>query len=480
MIASASLVAYVAYRNTIGDIKHVDVSHLLGNRPVKYSTAAQNVLVIGSDSRSGQGAKFGQGIAGQRSDTMLLVHIAPGHKGAVVMSFPRDSLIPVLGCQSDTPGDPGQVAQPGATEMLNATLANGGAPCLWKTLEAITGIFIDHFALINFTGFQNIVDAVGGVNVCLPQAINDPASGLNLPAGVHHVNGAQALSFVRERHIGQGSDLQRIQRQQFFMASLLQRVAGSDLLGNPARLLSVGAAIGKSMTTDSGLSLGTMLTLAQSLRGLSSGAVQMLTVPVVQDPNDANRVDWSQPQAGQLFSAISQDKTLPKTPKRTAHPKASASPSATPTVSPGQVRVDVLNGSGTQGLAGQAAGGLGQQGFNVVGSGDAASFNYTNSVIQYGSSADLPAANTLKGVISGAQVQQASGITAGTVNLILGSDYNGLTTSATPSPSPSSSASASVNNLTQTYGGINGNANVCGDSSAFSGPDQPIDFPVNG
>ena len=211
VLVAASLTAYIAYRDVVDGIKQEDVSNLLGqHRPPVYNSA-QNILVIGSDSRVGtKGFGSVQSIQGARSDTMMLLHILPNHKGAVVVSFPRDSLVPVLGCQPDGTGTKGQTAASGEHEMLNATFAAGGAACLWKTLESTTGIHIDHFVEINFDGFQSVVNDLGGVNVCLPEAINDPASHLDLSAGEHHVSGAQALAFVRERHIGEGSDLQRI------------------------------------------------------------------------------------------------------------------------------------------------------------------------------------------------------------------------------------------------------------------------------
>ncbi len=184
VLVAASLVAYAAYRNVVDGVRHVNVANLLGKRPPQY-TSAMNILVIGSDSRAGTNGQFGsaQAIAGARSDTMMLLHILPQHRGGVVISFPRDSVVPIIACKADGMGNPGQKAQPGSVEMLNATFAFGGPACLWKTLESMTGIFIDHFVEINFGGFQSVVNDLGGVNVCLPVAINDPASGLDLSAG---------------------------------------------------------------------------------------------------------------------------------------------------------------------------------------------------------------------------------------------------------------------------------------------------------
>ena len=480
VLVAASLAAYVAYRNVVDGIRQVDVSHLLGKRPPQYSTAAMNILVIGSDSRAGTSGQFGsaQAIAGARSDTMMLLHILPQHHGAVVISFPRDSLVPVIGCDADGQGDPGQKAQPGGTEMLNATFSAGGAACLWKTLEATTGIFINHFLEINFGGFQSVVNDLGGVNVCLPEAIKDPASGLNLTAGPHHVTGAQALAFVRERHIGEGSDLQRIQRQQFFMAALLQEIDTQKTMSDVPQLYAIARDVAKTLTTDSGLSVSTMLNLAQSMKGLTSKGVQFTQVPVIQDPNDPNRVLWQQPQATQLFSAVAHDQSVAK-PAKTSGTAPKTATSAATTASPAATGIKVLNATATAGLAAQAAASLSQGHYDVLGTGNAVAPS-ASTIIQYGSAADAAAATALNQVVPGAVVQQVAGVTSGTVDLILGSSFTGIKAASpgsTPSAGSSSAGSSSgVSNVTKTYGGITGNANICADSGAFTGPDVPADF----
>ncbi|HWG12513.1 MAG TPA: LCP family protein [Streptosporangiaceae bacterium] len=486
VLVAASLTAYVAYRDVVDGIKQENVSHLLGpNRPVEY-TSAQNILVIGSDSRAGTNGQFGsaQAIQGARSDTMMLLHILPDHKGAVVISFPRDSLVPIIGCEPDGTGTKGQTGQPGENEMLNATFAAGGAACLWKTLESTTGIFINHFVEINFDGFQSVVNDLGGVNVCLPEAIKDPASHLNLSAGEHHVDGTQALAFVRERHVGEGSDLQRIQRQQYFMAALVQQIESQNVLANVTKVFTIARDVAKTLTTDSGLSINDMRGIATSMKGLSTKGVQFTQVPVVQDPTDANRVLWQQPQAGSLFSEIAHDQTVK--PKSSATPQASASASAAPTapsVSPSSVQVNVLNGAGTAGLAAQAASALTRSDFHVIGTGNAVAPSAT-TIIQYSSADEAGAAKALAAAVTNAQVQPvsaASGVASDAVDLILGSNYSGLkSASAAPSPGASSSSSGSsssnIGNVTKTFGGISGNANICGDKGAFSGPDQPSEF----
>ena len=284
---------------------------MLGKRP--HYTAGLNILIIGSDSRQGLGRKFGAGVVGARSDTSMLLHIAPGHTRADIISFPRDSMVPVLACADDKQGHPGQSAQPGELERLNATFSAGGAPCLWKTLEQETGIRIQHFVEVNFSGFQSIVNDVGGVPVCLPFAINNPQSRLRLPAGKRVVNGAQALAFVRLReNIGEGSDTQRIQRQQYFLAAVMQKLRSTNLLTQPNRIYSVVRDVAKSLTTDESLDLSTMLRIANSMKSLSSGSVQLVTVPVVPYAGDpAAELSWEQPQSARMFRAIEADRNLP-------------------------------------------------------------------------------------------------------------------------------------------------------------------------
>jgi LCP family protein required for cell wall assembly len=477
LVTGTSLVAYAAYLNTLHSIETFSTAGLGGHRPPAYD-ASENILLVGSDSRAGNNQKFGKYVQGQRSDTMLIVHIRPHHQGAVVVSLPRDSEVPVLACKGDTKhGYQGQPAEPGQTEMLNATFALGGPLCLWKTVEQETGIRIDHYVGLTFSGFINVINDIGGVSVCLPQSIHDPKSGLNLTAGRHHVKGFEALAFWRERYVGEGSDLQRIQRQQYLMAGLMQQVKTGGLLSNYPRMYSVLRDAAKALTVDQGLSLSDMVSLAENLRTLTTKSVRFITVPNAPDPSNANRVVWSQPAAGELFHAIEHDTSIPKT-KTGTRPATLGT-----TVSPSKVQVEVLNGNGLQGAAAQAATDLTVKGFHVVGTTNATNSSYTDSIIEYSTQADMPMVNTLKAQLSSVQVQRVPGLTPGTIDLIIGSTFNGLNGSSSASSSPStnssaspapSSGSTSAGHLSKSsYGGINGNTNICSDRGAFTGPDNP-------
>jgi LCP family protein required for cell wall assembly len=513
ILAAGTLAAYVKYRAIYDSITRVNVpGSELGQRPVQYSTASENILVYGDDSRKGLDAHqqlilHTGSDQGNNTDTIMLIHLSPGHHEVTVMSIPRDTMVPMYQCDPG-PGHPGQQADPNSYVQINSLLAAGGPVCLWKTVEQQTGIFINHFIGIGMLGFVKVVDDLGGVNVCVPFNVNNLVSGLDLTAGEHHINGIEALAFWRTREdIGNGSDLERIQRDQFMSAQVVKGVLSSGLLSNPLRLLSVVSDAAASMTTDSGMTVSDLVGIANSLRNLSSKNVQFITAPNQAWPANNQRVQFAQPQAGEVFSAIAHDVTVPK---------VKVAPSAAPssggarvlTISPSNVKVQVLNGSGAVGAAAQAAAGLTSRGFDVTGTGNAASFAYTESVIEYASASDLAAVNTLKQQLTNVTELQVSSLTPGTVELIVGSDFTGLVpqnpaASATPTASAASAASASsaaspssaspssavtaspgasaspsasrsgVANLAQSNNGITAAAACASDSSAFSGPLSP-------
>jgi len=481
VLGGGVLAVYLKYRSAWDGIARVDVSGDLhaANRP-PADPNAENILLIGSDTRVGVNGQIGgsQGISGARSDTIILVHIAPGAHSIDVVSIPRDSVVPILNCTPEG-GTSGQTGQPSYDiEQINATYAYGGPGCLWETFEQTTGIHINDFIELTFSGFEQLINTLHGVNVCLPQAVNDPMSGLNLSAGVHHVYGPEALAFWRTREdLGTGSDPQRIQRDQFLMSSLFQGLEHSSLLNSPSTMLSVIDTLTshQDVVTDSGLTPSVMLRIGEAIRGIRGNNVQFVTVPWTtytgnaqwinssETPNSGNPnwVQWVQPQANELFSAIAHDTSLPKTAK--------APPSTVETVSPADVRVQVLNGSQTSGLATSTSASLTQRGFSVIGPpSDAATNTYTDSVIEYSGPAELTEARTLAQVIPDVTLQQNPSLTGTTLQLILGSTFTSLLPAGN---STGSSSSSGLSSIAVTYGGITGSTNICSDSSAFSGPD---------
>ena len=318
VVAGGTLVAYLKYRAVYDSITRVTVpSTALGHRPPVYSTDSENILVYGDDTRSGltphqQFILHAGHDQTNNTDTIMLVHISPGHHGVTAVSIPRDTMVPEYECDSG-PGYTGQQANPAGAVQINSLLQIGGPTCLWKTVEQMSGVHIDHFIGIGLLGFVKVVNDLGGVNVCVPFTVKDQLSGLNLKAGEQHITGIQALAFWRTREdVGDGSDLQRIQRDQFMSAQVVKGVLHSGLLSNPIRLLRIVSDAAASMTTDDGMTVTDLVQIAQSFRNLAGQNVQFITMPNGPWIGNGNRVQPMQPQAGEVFSAIARDKTVPK------------------------------------------------------------------------------------------------------------------------------------------------------------------------
>jgi LCP family protein required for cell wall assembly len=270
----------------------------------------QDILLVGSDNRSGSDAKYGTA-DGARSDTTILFHTSAGRRDATAVSIPRDSMVQIPDCKKSD----GTIA-PATFGMFNSAFDEGGIACTVKTVEELTGINITHFVVLDFTGFAATVNALGGVTVCTTQAIVDQDSELNIPAGVTKLNGDQALAFVRVRHIGDGSDLERIVRQQYFLHEFSAQIRGSGLLTDPLRLYRVLNDATRSIVTDPDLgSLSSLYALTQTLNQIPNNNVTYATVPVTPYPDDPDRVVWQEPNATELWdSLLNPPKHAPGTP----------------------------------------------------------------------------------------------------------------------------------------------------------------------
>ncbi|WUB37784.1 LCP family protein [Streptomyces sp. NBC_00588] len=307
-----------AYWHLNHNIKSVDIDSALGdNRPPRPTptpttsapasplpTGSLNILVLGSDSRSGKENKElgGGSSSGARSDTAMVVHIDAGRTQATVVSIPRDTLVTRPSCPLKSGGS----TAPAYGAMFNSAYSVGGAVCAVKTVESITNVRMDHYVEIDFSGFARLVDALGGVTVTLDQDIDDDDSHLHITAGTHRLGGAQALALARTRHgIGDGSDLGRIGLQQKLVKALLEQISSAGLFGDPARLYTVAEAVTSSLTTDTGLdSLAELVELGRSLKGLSADDVKTVMMPVVPAPSDPNRVVAKEPAADDLWASL--------------------------------------------------------------------------------------------------------------------------------------------------------------------------------
>ncbi|WP_327274854.1 LCP family protein [Streptomyces sp. NBC_01224] len=274
-------------------------------RPVSVVHDAENILLIGSDSRAGDNRKYGRDDGGsQRSDTTILLHLAADRKSVTAMSLPRDLMVEIPVChKADGTATRKQFAQ------FNWAFEFGGTACTTRTVEKLTGVRIDHQMVVDFNGFKDMVDAVHGVEVCLKKPVNDTDAHLKLPAGRQKLNGEQALGYARARKsIGNGSDTERMDRQQQFLGALVNKVQSNGVLLNPTRLYPVLDAATKALTTDPGLdSLKDLYELVRGLREVPTDKVQFLTVPRQPYAADPNRDELVQPDAKRLFKRLRDD-----------------------------------------------------------------------------------------------------------------------------------------------------------------------------
>jgi len=313
------------FESHVTTIKAEDLAPLLGpDRPAAAlppadgsSGAAVNILLIGSDDRSGENATIGGENDGKRNDTTLILHIAADRSRVEVVSIPRDTMVDLAACERSD----------GSTQrayfgMFNEAFSNGakttnldsdGAACTIRTVEALTGIRMDHFAVIDFAGFRDMVNAVGGVPVCIPEQYADAYSGTYLDPGPKVLTGDQAISYVRMRKglNTNGSDLDRIDRQQGLLKNLASKMLSAEMLYRPIDVTNFIKAIADSLTVDEEFgSLDYLGGLAFSLRGLDpSTGIVMATAPVETYPADHFKVQLNG-KAPAVWQALLDDQPI--------------------------------------------------------------------------------------------------------------------------------------------------------------------------
>ncbi|HET9022048.1 MAG TPA: LCP family protein [Ornithinibacter sp.] len=399
--------AFAAWRLD-ANISRIDVTAAIGtDRPTEQPGTADavNLLLVGSDTREGEGNDAyadNDGQDGAQSDTNLLVHVSADRTSATVVSIPRDSMAPgPPACSPTAPKDQWVIRQ------WNQNYRKGGTGCLIRALEGNTGLRIDHYAVVDFRGFKQMVDALGGVEVCTTTAIDDSHTHLRLRPGRHTLDGRQALQYVRTRKsVGDGSDLGRITRQQGFLASVMQEATSTHLLVQPTRLYAFLDAATRSLTTDPELGVGTMSDLASSVKGIGLDEIQFVTVPNEPFAPDPNRVQWTA-SAEQIWSALREDRQVGAPAKK----PAVTAPQESLTVSPADIPVDVVNATTVQGLARQARAALLVQGFTDVTRSTVAPApaGQEGALVEY-SGHDAEAARTVAAAFPGATVRAARGL----------------------------------------------------------------------
>lgn len=406
-VLAATGVGYALFRYYDGRIPNLALP-IDGPRPKKVGKAL-NFLLVGSDSRDGLSPEELKRAAteftpGRRSDTMVLVHLSANRENVTLVSFPRDAYVEI-------PAHKGTAAHFG---KINTAFSAGGPVLAIKTVEKLTDVRIDHYIEVNFAGFQRLVDAVDGVDVCLPRAQREPLSGINLPAGRSRIKGGQALAFVRQRHGLPRGDLDRIERQQQFMGALMRRATSLGVLLNPVRLKNFLDVATKSIQVDSELEFGEMKDLALAMKDLDPARVAFVTAPVAGQDRRAGQsvVLLDEVQGAALYQAIARDEPLVKPPA--ALPKKL-------TVPPSQIRVTVLNGSGVARRAATAADELRGVGFRVASTGNADRSDYDVTTIRY-APGDEAAAATLAASLRSAKTQPGPA-RADTLTVIVGHNY---------------------------------------------------------
>ncbi|WP_354235286.1 LCP family protein [Arthrobacter sp. UYEF3] len=415
--------------------------------PVNDSKDRLQILVLGSDTRSGKNGQYGSADASSgygQSDVMMLLDIAADNNHVNVISFPRDLLVDVPACTDHTTN---QQHGERRNVMINSAMADTGIGCAVDTVNKLTGMEVDHFMMADFNAVKELSNTVGGVDVCVNTAVSDPDSGLHLPKGTSQVQGDQALAFLRTRHaFADGGDLGRIKAQQAFLASLTRKLKADGTLSDPQKVLSIADTMTKNLTVDNGLaSVPTMLTLAGRLKNIDPAKVNFITVPTAPAASDPNRLDLEEPAATDLFAALRRSADL-------TQPPAAASPSADPSTAAAKPRYDkalqpvtVANGTGVPGRSSEIGALVSGAGFTKLARIQAQP--RSQSMVYYGPGfADVAADVAALFGLPPASVQQAAGVQG--VQFYAGQDFTAGTKPAPPAQDTGSVVAQTANDQT--------------------------------
>lgn len=476
LVVVASTGGYVVVRWFDGSIARIKLD--FGNdRPPEASKGEQNWVLAGTDSRAGTGNEYGgDAVQGERSDTTILAHL-DNDGTTTLMSIPRDTLVEIPPYDDDK-----GVSHPAHKDKFNAAIMLGGPSLMVRTIEGLTGIRVDHYVAVDLAGFKQITDAIGGVDVCIkPSTLversmnderteylrssntNDPFSGFKGHVGENHLNGDQALAFVRQRHGLEGGDTARIRRQQQFLGQVFRQATATGVLLNPGRVSSLLGAVRDALTLDQDTSLSDLEKLAGRMRGLDATKLRFETVPTREfTESDAGAVFINgglqyrepgtnfdaiglpllvdQPQFDQLLARLKGE--APPTPNASTTQEAPAPV----TIPPSQVLVTAQNGTPTSGTARRATEALAQLGFRTNAPTVADASTYGASEVRYAPGQE-ESAQTLAAAVPGSVLKVDPTVTNGIV-LVVGSSYTGtrpvtvLGQNSAPTPTPSKSASS--------------------------------------
>ena len=269
-----------------------------------------NILLIGSDTRAGQGSTAYGNSTANLADVIILLHVTADRSNAVALSFPRDLMVPQPQCQNPDGGDPYPAKD---LVQINATMNSGGPACVLQTIQALTGIKIPYLAMIDFKGVIAMSEVVGGVTVCVSEDINDDKTKLYLEAGEHTLQGENALAFLRTRYgVGDGSDLSRISNQQVFLSALARKLKSENVLTNPFQMFRIGTAALENMQLSNSLTnIGVMLGMAREVNDVDLDKITFIKLPVYSMKGAySGRVGLIEDQGQFLFDKIAKDEPL--------------------------------------------------------------------------------------------------------------------------------------------------------------------------
>ena len=437
--------AYLYVKHLDSNIQHAPLG--AGNAPPPGGAAdeqgrtAMNILIIGTDSRKGLGGGYGdqENVGEGNNDVNIVLHVYPDRRSAVALDLPRDTLIDLPAC---TDPKTGKVYKAARHRPLNEAMGRGGPGCVQDTVQSVTKLKIDHYAVVNFQGVKDLTDAVGGVDVNLCRAIKDSDSHLDLSAGKHTLTGEQGLQFVRTRHsVQDGSAVGRFSMQRDFLSALLHKLTDKGTLLDPTKAFPVIEAATKSIMVDDAIAGTTKLVgLATELKNIKPAEVAFSQPPVEYthddpDPDLREKDRFVQPGTNQLFALILADKSLTGGPDQAPAPAPTDSPaaattstpaapatSAAPPADPATVSVSVVKGVDTPGLATSAQKTLTGLGYQATVGHDTAK-PVAASTVQYGQADRKGAAEAIAGALGLPGTAVTVGGSGRSVLVTLGPDY---------------------------------------------------------
>ncbi|MGW3492455.1 LCP family protein [Streptomyces sp. NPDC001020] len=420
VVLAAAGIGHAVLTSLDEGISRIDPFKDMKNRPA--AGHGMNVLLVGTDGRDRiteeerQKYRLG-GIPCHCTDTIMIVHISADRNRATVVSLPRDSYAQAPAHTDRTTGQ-----QHGRHPIrLNAAYAEGGPNLTVRTIEEMTHVKIDHYLEVDFVSFMKTVDVLGGVRICTTEPMKDSFTGLDLSAGTHTLGGGEALQFVRSRHIDGASDLGRMQRQQKFVAALLDRATSSGVLLNPVKFRNMTQAVLGSLRADQGFGTDELVDLGRAMRHFTPSSSEFTTVPIEQTEYEVkglgSTVKWDDTKAGALFQSLRDDKPL--TPTRPAEKSSTVVPVD---VAPQQIRVRVENGTGTKEIGKRLADALAATGFRTTGQpADAPEGTVRRTVIAYDPRWNRSALS-LAAALPGSELRPVSG-QGPTLKVIAGTDF---------------------------------------------------------